>query len=146
MIKQAYIPFVFFLVVSTVLTIIFFHGLKVDQFLYIGDQFIRINYYETFINSFFIRKPENLSILNAWQFVTPFWDMLYYFIIYSLHIPLIWGEKLLFLICLFLSLSCSYVGFKKIKKLFGFNISSLSIFVITFWYCFNPYTVELWHG
>lgn len=142
---SSFIILIFFSI-ALLLTHVFFSKLHDGQFLFIGDQFFRFNYFEAFINSFFIRKIENLNVLNGWQFITQFWDVLYYLFIYSFHIPSILAEKLNFFLVLFLSLSFSFVGFRNLSKLVHGSVSSITIFVITLWYCFNPYTVVLWHG
>ncbi len=120
--------------------------LEKGQFLFIGDQFYRFNLYETFINSFFLRKLENFGVHNGWQFTTQYWDVLYYFVVYRLGVNFILAEKILFLLLVNLSLILSFLGFNRITKLLNFKVSNLALVGITLWYCFNPYTLALWHG
>lgn len=137
---------ILFLLVSGLLCIIFFHGLAPAEFLFSGDQFFRFNEYETFINSFFLRKPNDFGVLNGWQFATQFWDTLYYLTVYYLDLTPQWAEKILFFLVLFLSMYLSFLGFNKMAHHFGIMQGSLSVHVVVFWYCYNPYTLELWHG
>ena len=146
MIKKKYIIFFVFFIIAAILNYVFFYKIDGSHFLFMGDQFFRFNYFEAFINSFFIQKPENLSVLNGWQFTTQYWDALYYLLAYSLHLPFIIAEKILFFLLLFLSLSLSYVGLKKLNNLLTLQVNTLSLLIITVWYCINPYTVILWHG
>src|SRR5437016_3089131 len=99
--RSSLVAFIIFFFLSFVLTVTFFSSLRPNEFIFIGDQFFRFNYHESFLNSFFIRKPEDLNVLNGWQFTTQFWDALYYLILYSLHISFITAEKLLFFIVLY---------------------------------------------
>lgn len=137
---------ILFFCFSFILTLIFFWGIDKRHFIYMGDQFFRFNYHEAFINSFFIRKPENLGVLNGWQFMTQFWDTLYYLFVYSFNISFITAEKILFFLVLFFSFIGSYFGFKKLNELFSLDLEDWRLFIITMWYCINPYTVILWHG
>lgn len=144
--KKDRLYYLAFLIIAIILNYIFFNKVNNNQFLFIHDQFFRFSYFEAFINSFFIRKLENLSVLNGWQFTTQFWDAVYYLVIYSLRISFINAEKLLFFLMLFLSLSVSFIGFKKIYTLISKKQNFFLLFFITLWYCFNPYTVILWHA
>jgi len=137
---------IIFLLITASLCIIFFNGLTPEQFLFSGDQFFRFNGYETFINSFFLRKSIDFGVLNGWQFATQFWDTLYYLIVYYLDLTPQWAEKILFFLVLYLSMYLSFLGFNKMAHHFGILPGSLSVHVVVFWYCYNPYTLELWHG
>lgn len=146
MIRKHFKVFLVFVAIALSLDFIFFFRLKEGQFLFIGDQFFRFSFFETFINSFFIRKLEFFGVHNGWQFMTQFWDVLYYFVVYKLGISLFSAEKILFFIVLLISLWFSFIGFQRIKMFFRIASSEISVLVVTLWYCFNPYTVELWHG
>ncbi len=132
--------------VALLLNTLFFHGLAAQQMIFSGDQFFRFSEHEAFINSFFLRKPNDLGVLNGWQFTTQFWDALYYLFAYHIGLTPIFAEKTLFFLVLLLSLSLSFLGFHKCAPRFGIKADSGSIYWVTFWYCFNPYTLELWHG
>lgn len=137
---------IIFALTAAFLDVIFFHGLGSQQFIFSGDQFFRFNKYETFINSFFIRKPNDLSVLNGWQFSTQFWDTLYYQVVYFFGLAPHLSEKLLFFLVILLSLFLSFLGINKIAARLGMVQSTFALYVVVFWYCFNPYTLELWHG
>ena len=137
--------FLIFFVIAFVLDIIFFSTVKNNQFLFIHDQFFPISFHETFIRSFFIRIPENLSVINAWYLTWYFWDNIYYLLVYALKFTYLVTEQLFFFIILFFSMSVSFIGFSRLAAYFDQNIKKSSIFIISLWYCFNPYTLILWH-
>ena len=137
---------IIFALAAAFLNVIFFYGLDAQQIIFSGDQFFRFNGYETFINSFFLRKPNDLSLLNGWQFLAAFWDTLYYQAVYCFGLTPQITEKLLFFLVIYLSLFLSYLGFNKISARLGIVPGTLVIHAVALWYCFNPYTLELWHG
>ena len=139
-------PIIIFALVAGFLNIIFFHGLNAGEFIFSGDQFFQFSAHEAFTNSFFLRKPNDLGVLNGWQFTTQFWDAVYYLGAYYFNLTPILAEKILFFLVLFLSLFLSFLGFNKSAPRLGVPTGSNSIYFVTFWYCFNPYTLELWHG
>src|SRR5258708_14591629 len=114
---QKWLPYLLFFVLSLTLTFIFFYSLKPFEFLYMGDQFFRFSEYETLVNSFFIRKNENLGLLNGWQFMVQFWDAIYYLFVYSFGMSLFFAERLLFFMVLLISFCASFIGFKKLSSL-----------------------------
>lgn len=142
------IPILLFFLISVLLNMVYFYRLGPSEFYYLGDQFFRFNQYETFVNSFFLRKPENLGVLNAWQQMTQFWDIVYYLVVYSLGLSALMSEKILFFLITFLSLVVSFIGFKKISVLVSANRhgSIASLIAVTLFYNLNPYTLALWHG
>ncbi|KKS22619.1 MAG: hypothetical protein UU80_C0004G0009 [candidate division WWE3 bacterium GW2011_GWA1_41_8] len=111
-----------------------------------GDQFFRFSYFETFVNSFFLWKFEHLGLLNSWQLIPNFWDTVYYLFIYKIGFSMFAAEKMLFFIVIFISLFLSFIGFSKLQKLFGLKTEGMVLFLVTIWYCFNPYMLVLWHG
>lgn len=139
-------PIIIFALVAVLLDSLFFYGLDTKQFIFSGDQFFRFNAHEAFTDSFFLRKPIDLGVLNGWQFITQFWDALYYLAVYHIGLAPILAEKILFFLVLFLSLFLSFLGFNKIAHRFEISSGSRGVYIVTFWYCFNPYTLELWHG
>lgn len=141
-----YRPIIFFALVAALLNEIFFYGLSEGEFIFSGDQFFQFSAHEAFTNSFFLRKPIDLGVLNGWQFTTQFWDALYYLAAYYVNLTPIFAEKILFFLVLFLSLYLSFLGFNKAAPRFGVPQESSAIYFVTLWYCFNPYTLELWHG
>ncbi len=144
--NRVYLIIALFFLIGFSLSTFFFSQIKPNEFFYIGDQFLRLTLHEAFIGSFFIRKIEDLSLLNGWQFMAQFWDAVYYLILYFLNLSFITAEKILFFTVLMLSLTLSFVGFKKINSLVTDRSNALVLFVVTIWYCFNPYVVMLWHG
>src|SRR5690242_13727802 len=108
MTKKNLLVFFLFILISGALEHIFFHNLRQQQFYFFGDQFFRFSFQETFANSFFLRKWGNLSLLNCWQMMTQFWDIVYYLLIYTLHIPPYLGERILFFVVLSFSFIASY--------------------------------------
>jgi hypothetical protein len=74
-----------------------------------------------------------------------FWDNIYFLLVYALKFTYLAAEKLLFFIILFSSMSVSFIGFNKLAAYFDKNIKKSSVFIISLWYCFNPYTLILWH-
>ncbi|MFA5792119.1 MAG: hypothetical protein WC884_03745 [Candidatus Paceibacterota bacterium] len=74
-----------------------------------------------------------------------FWDVVYYLFAYKTGISFQIAERILFFLLLFVPQVLSFIGFKKIKALFDLKADSLAIFVITLWFCFNTYTLVLWH-
>lgn len=139
-------PIIIFALIAVLLDSLFFYGLDTKQFIFSGDQFFRFSAHEAFTDSFFLRKPIDLGVLNGWQFITQFWDALYYLAAYHIGLAPIPIEKLLFFLVLFLSLFLSFLGFNKIAHRFEISSGSRGVYIVTFWYCFNPYTLELWHG
>lgn len=145
--KQLLAIYSLFIFIALFIVWVAFKDIPKDNFLFMGDQFFRFTLHETLVNSFFIRKPENLNVFNAWQQMTQVWDFTYYLFVYSLGISFITAEKILFFIVIFFSQVFAFHGFSKIQHIFFKNkYSVLSTIVITLWYCFNPYTLELWHG
>ena len=140
------LPYVIFLVIALALNYVYFHGLKAGEFIFSGDQLLWFSYEESFNNSFFIRKMDHLGVFNSWQQVVQFWDTLYYLITYALHLPMIAIEQLSFFITLFTSFVLSFIGFRKMSSLFAQKENTLSLIVVTLWYCLNPYTLIFWHG
>ena len=139
-------PYIFFLFVSILLIWIYFSGLKPGEFIFSGDQFLRLSFSEAYANSFFLRKMDSFGVFNSWQQVVQFWDFSYYLIFYKLGLTLIQIEQISFFITLFLSFSISFVGFKQLCKLFKSNVNNYKLMAITTWYCLNPYTLVMWHG
>lgn len=140
------VPLIIFALISAILNSIFFYGLGPNDIIFSGDQFFQFTLHEATTNAFYLRKPNDLGVLNGWQFTTQFWDALFYIAAYYFDFSRIVTEKTLFFLVLFLSFYFSFLGFKKISlRLVGpGNLSN--IYVVTIWYCCNPYTVELWHG
>ncbi|OGH24779.1 MAG: hypothetical protein A3B47_00335 [Candidatus Levybacteria bacterium RIFCSPLOWO2_01_FULL_39_24] len=144
--KTTFLIFLGFFALSVIFFYISFHQLKGNQFYFIGDQFLRFSYNETFINSFFIRRWGNLGVLNCWQLMIPFWDVIYYLIAYKLGASLFFVDRFYFFIVTPISLVASFIGFKKISELVIGKINLACVFVITLWYYINPYSVSLFHG
>lgn len=140
------IPHLIFLLVSIALTYIFFHKLGKDELIFGGDQFFRFSFFETVTNSFFIRKSVDLGSHNSWVLAVQFWDILYYLFAHKIGLSLLTMEKILFFTVLLGSLYLSFWGFRKLNRLFDIPVSYLALIPITLWYCFNPYTLALWHG
>lgn len=136
----------FYLLVSVVFTYLFIYRLKVGEFIYSGDAFFRINSFETYINGFFIRKYENLGVHNGWQFITQFWDVIYYRIFYVFSNDFVLGQKILLFIIIFFSFYLPYIGLRKIKDDLSLPVGLTALIAISAWYTINPYTVSLWHG
>jgi len=143
---KKFFPYFFFLLFSFLLNWVYFRGLKVGEFIFSGDQLLRLSYDEAFANSFFLRKMDHFGVFNSWQQIVQFWDSVYYLIVYKLGFSLLQIEFLSFFVALFISFSLSYLGFQKLTKLFKFKQSIWVIIVVTIWYCINPYTLVMWHG
>lgn len=75
-----------------------------------------------------------------------FWDSLYYLLVYTFGFDLFIAERIKFFFVVFISLFVSYIGFEKCRNINGNRITNVSVFLVTIWYCFNPYTLELYHG
>lgn len=135
-----------YLALTSIFTYLFTYRLKNGEFIYSGDAFFRINNYETFINGFFIRKYENLGVHNGWQFITQFWDVIYYRLFYLVSSDYVFSQKLLLFITIFISFYIPYIGLRKIKEELNLPIGKFALIVISAWYTINPYTVSLWHG
>lgn len=144
--KINYKFFTIFAVIALFLSYIFFRRLQGGQFLLMGDQFFAFSHFEAFINSFFLKRLDYLGVQGGWTIMIWFWDTLYYLSVYKLGFSLLAAEKILFFTALFLSQSLAFIGFNKIKSLAKIKISASGIFIVTLWYCFNPYTLSLWHG
>jgi hypothetical protein len=139
-------PLIIFALFSATLNIIFFNGLGSNDIIFSGDQFFQFTLHEATTNAFYLRKPNDLGVLNGWQFTTQFWDALFYIAAYYFELSRIVTEKTLFFLTLFFSFYFSFLGFKKISlRLVGAGNLSC-VYLVTIWYCCNPYTVELWHG
>jgi len=139
-------PFIVFALLAALMNLIFFFGLDAEEIIFSGDQFFRFNAHEAFTKSFFLRKSNDLGVLNGWQFATEFWDAIYYQAVYFFGISPKLAEILLFYLVLFLSMLLSYLGFNGLAKHFEIKSDSLIVYLIVIWYCFNPYTLALWHG
>lgn len=135
-----------FVALSLVLTLVFFAGLDSNEFIYSGDQFFRFSKHEAFANSFFLRKSVDLGVLNGWQFATQFWDAIYYLFAFRFTSDLKLIEEVLFFMVLLLSLGISYWGVSKFFREENCCEDTIVVFLISVWYAFNPYTLELWHG
>ena len=143
--KQLF-PYIFFFFFSVFLIWIYFYGLKSGEFIFSGDQFLRLSFSEAYVNSFFLRKMESFGVFNSWQQIVQIWDFTYYLISYKLGLSLIQVEKTQFFIALFLSFVVSFFGFKKLCLLFKISQNNYKLIAITIWYCLNPYTLVMWHG
>lgn len=135
-----------FLLISTVFTKNAFNNLEPNQFLFIGDQFLKFNSYETFIDSFFKRRFDNFGVHNSFHMIVGFWDLLFFFIAHKVGLSIVVMEKLLFTLVIFGSLYISWIGFWKLNTLFNFKVNQILVFALTIWYVFNTYTLILWHG
>lgn len=144
--KSDLFVYLIFFVFSIILAGIFFDGMGKNQFIYIGDQFLRFNFFDTISNAFALRKWESLGIHNGWQYTVQFWDVWYFLIVYAFGASVQFSESLLFLLIIFLSLSISFFGFSKWYVLLFKMKNTFALVGVTFWYCFNPYAVMLWHG
>ncbi len=138
--------YLIFFVFSIILAGVFFEGIGKSQFIYIGDQFLRFNFFDTISNAFVLRKWESLGIHNGWQYTVQFWDVWYFLFVYAFGASVQFSESLLFLLIILLSLSISYFGFSKWYVFLFEKKNNFGLVGITFWYCFNPYAVMLWHG
>ena len=139
-------PIIVFVLLAALMNAIFFFGLDAEEIIFSGDQFFRFNAHEAFTNSFFLKKSNDLGVLNGWQFTTEFWDAIYYQVVYFLGISPKLAEIFLFYLVLLMSMLMSYLGFNSITKHFGVKSDSLIVYLVVIWYCFNPYTLALWHG
>jgi len=137
---------IMFALLAALINVIFFFGLDAEEIIFSGDQFFRFNANEAFTKSFFLRKSSDFGVLNGWQFITEFWDSIYYQVIYLFEISPKLAEILLFYLVLFLSMFLSFLGFNELAKYFGIKSDPLIVYLIVIWYCFNPYTLALWHG
>jgi len=143
---RSLLPYIFLIFVSLLLSWVYFRGLKSGEFIFSGDQLLRFSYSEAFINSFFLRKVDYFGVFNSWQQIVQFWDTIFYLVFYKLGFSLIEVEKISFFITLVISFLVSFIGFKKLNKLFNLNASAAKIVIVTLWYCINPYAMVLWHG
>jgi|GEM_PF-2347504 len=141
-----YFPFIFFFCVATLFVSISFSSLRPGEFIFSGDQLLRFSGEESFGNSYFIRKLDNFGVFNSWQQMVQWWDEMYYLVVYALGVPLLTVEKLSFFLTLFFSLTLSFLGFRKFANQFKIASSTSVLLFITLWYCFNPYTLVMWHG
>ena len=139
-------PIILFALLAALMNAIFFFGLNAEEIIFSGDQFFRFNAHEAFTKSYFLRKSSDLGVLNGWQFITEFWDSFYYQVVYFFGITPKIAEIFLFYLVLFLSMLLSYLGFNRLAKHFGIKSDSLIVYLVVIWYCFNPYTLALWHG
>ncbi len=143
---KQFIPFIFFFLVTVILIFVYFYNLKTGELIFSGDQLLRFSYYESFANSFFLRKMDNFGVFNSWQQIVQFWDSIYYIIAFKIGLPLVQIEQISFFISLFLSFILTYTGFKKLSLLFKIRQENIILIVLTLWYCINPYTLVMWHG
>lgn len=141
-----YLPFVLFLIISLTFATLSMWGLKQGQFLYIGDQFLKVSLSDAAADFFSLRKIESFGVHNAWQLIVQFWDNLYFLVVYSFGASVRVAEFLLFTLAVFITLSFSFVAFKKISLHFYKDTSLVGPFLVTLFYTFNPYTFVLWHG
>ncbi len=140
------IPYIILVTLAFTFTWTVFSRLGVGEFIFSGDQLLRLSYEEAFGNSFFLRKMDHLGVFNSWQQIVQIWDETYYLITYWLGLSLLSIEKLSFFLTLSLSLSLSYAGLRRVFSLFHRAESPFLVGVVSVWYCFNPYTLILWHG
>src|SRR3989344_3346571 len=90
--------FIVFLLFSLLLIYIYFRGLKSGEFIFSGDQNLRLSGFEEFSNSFFLRKMDNFGVFNSWQQIAQFWDSIYYTLVFKSNLLFIQIEKLSFFI------------------------------------------------
>lgn len=135
-----------FLLISCALTYIVYSKVGNGELLYVADQFFKLSYDEALVNSFFKRRPENLSVQNSFVMIIGNWDLLYFLSIYKLGATIFQAQVILNILVLFFSFTLSFLGFNKFKEIIDSRISLISIFIITLWYVINPYTLVLWHG
>lgn len=146
MVNKTFLVHISFLIFSIFYVVFLFSKIPENSFLFIGDQFFRFSLTETLDNAFYLRKMIGFSMLNAWQLTVQTPDIIYYWAIYKLGFDLIQGEKILFGLIIFITLSLSFTGFKRLFNLYV-NQHLLSVIIaVTVWYSVNPYLMVLWHG
>jgi hypothetical protein len=145
-IHRNYKYLLFFFLFSLVLNVIFFHKLKEGEFLFIGDAFLKFSLFQISKSAFHIKKIVNFHSHNSWQFMTEFWDSIYFLVVYTLTNSLIFAQRFRYFLVIFLSLSFSFAGFYNVNKLFGCKAEKNLLAIISVWYIFNPYTLTLFHG
>lgn len=132
--------------IAYALTTIFFRDLAPGEFLYIADQFFKLSFRETLADSFFKRRLDNLSQHNSYTMILGFWDLLFMIGSYLAGLNFLQTEKLIFFITLWMSQVLAFYGFREINKELETKAPTIGLGAITLWYCFNPYTLALWHG
>lgn len=137
----------FFLLLSVLLTAVFFQNVDGQSFLFLHDQFLPFSAKENF-SLFFTQSATNLGSINATIFLVNIYEHIYYFLAYSLVGNIGRIEAFLFFIQLFISLCLPYLGFSLLAKLYvkSTNSSNWINVAITLWYAFNTFTVIYWHG
>lgn len=75
-----------------------------------------------------------------------FFDQIYYSFSYFLGSTLLNSQIVLYFIKIFLIIYLPFLGFKNLSLLFSINLNLGKIFIVSFWYSFNPFTFLYFHG
>lgn len=135
-----------FILLSLVFTYVFTLGLNTGEFLFLSDQFFPFNLKEIQDSSLSLLGSANLGYISSWQSIVQFLDSLFFLTLYKFNIGFIFAEKIHYFITFLITFSAAYFGLSKLGKLYSFELSRYKVFLVSFFYCFNPYTLALWHG
>lgn len=137
--------------ISLLLINVFFLGLKPDEFLFLHDELLALNYNDA-VSGLFVRHASELNVDNTTILTVTLFDKLYYLVGFLLKFDLQMLQKIFYYIKLFILMLVPYIGFKKflgtlnnIEKTKTY-ISDYVLWLVTFVYAFNTYTTIYWHG
>ncbi len=133
------------IVLTVMLFLIFFNGMKQDEFLLLHDHFFVLSEYDN-MGSFFTVDPIDLGTSNTIATIVTFWDRLVYTLLFNLGFDIYLIQRLIVFILLTLSLNLPLLGFRKISISFDTMAEPLTLYIISLFYSFNTYTLIFWNS
>jgi len=134
-----------FALLTSVLMVVFFHGIPNSSFLFLSDEYLPFPGHEIG-NQFYIRKFLDLGSSETFQLMVSLQDRIYYALAYSCGLSLKEAQLLLYGIKLFLIMLLPYLGFSRLARMFEGNRPEGIVLMSSLWYSFNTYTFIYWHG
>lgn len=136
--------FVFLILLSIVLTLVFTRNIDNKHFLFIHDEFLTLGSLES-RNVFHTYNPSDLGITNTTVMFVSLFERIYYFFTSLTQLTLRDIQVLFYLLKLLLVVIVPYVSFSRLSKVYQVK-GPISILSVSLWYSFNTYTLIYWHG
>ncbi len=133
------------IITSILYMLIAYKGLTAGNFIFSGDQYFPFSENDLNKNFAKILNPKNFGMNDGFGLILNIWDTIFYKIFYSFSDKFIIANKINIFIYNYLALTLAHVGFKCWYKLLFNNASYLPL-LVTYFYVFSPYTLELSHG
>lgn len=123
---------------------VWFSGVPVDEFLHIHDQQLYFSR-EEILSLSFIRISEGMGVMNGLQLLMSFWDLILYYLLYTIGLSIRGVEMMVFSLSLFTCLFVSFLGFRRLSKIFKKGGAFSPLYTLALFYTFNTYTLIFWH-